>query len=204
VLLSGAEDLRLSPILAIRVALPGEKGALMRKPWSAAGVLVLLLCATACHSREPHFTGSRQGGVHGGSSLTTLHFAPGGESPSIALVHVLFVPQIDEPSDRMRGSATSVAGNLDVQELGYSYYEQDGPSIRAHPVFVKAAKTVEADGRIFQLAQGNLFIARVQREGSVALSQLPEVIQSMDASMDTVLAAMKAKAPDDARLQALR
>jgi hypothetical protein len=162
-----------------------------------------MLGMMACQRGAQGLAGSRHASFHG-STLITEYRNDHRRNTKIALAHVLFVPDRDVPRDGGFGSGTGSGGTVDKHELSFQYYDTDsGVSVRARPVTITRSKSMEAGGRTFELARGNVFVALVHSDGSVVLSQMRQVIEEADASEESILAVMKAALPNDARLQAV-
>ena len=65
-----------------------------------------------------------------------------------------------------------------------------------------SADVFEGGGRRFDLANGNIFVVAVDRDGSVRVSKVPRLDGKQQPS--EILAAVKKALPNDARVQALK
>jgi hypothetical protein len=166
----------------------------------AACLAVALLAVTACPQRRPELAGSRWAGIGRAELVSEYRLMPSSER-SVALLHVLFVPEVEESRDGYSQSGSSSGGG-DHYALAYSYHDH-GLTIVAQPVAIHDNRVVEAGGRRFDLTRGNVFIAHVARNGAVDLTQLSVTRQDEREPAESVLAAIQAAVPNDARVHAL-
>ena len=128
----------------------------------------------------------------------------------IPLYHVLFVPDIDPPRGVAFGLTGSGGGTSKNVQIGYGYDQYaDGQStpalsIQAQPVHILNRTTLEAGGRSFDLAQGNVFVASVSRDGALQVTQLAAVPDSYGTSPESILGYIKTSMPDRPRVQAVK
>jgi hypothetical protein len=166
-----------------------------------AGVLFI---GTAWSSSGGHGTSGNSASFGNGSTLESLYINDGSDEP-VPVCHVLFVPQWD-PARVNHGF--SYVGGGDVREYSFNigYREQDVQQFEAKPVRVIRrflfADVFEGGGHRFDLADGNIFVVAVHRNGSQRVTQVPRLEGSRQS--DEILTAVKKALPNDARVQALR
>ena len=127
-----------------------------------------------------------------------------GEERPIPVCHVLFVPQWDlfvNSATFHRGSG----GDERQYEFSIAYTEQGVPQFGPQTVTVRRRFLLpdifEGGGRRFNLADGNIFVVAVARNGALSVSQVPHVQRTWHPA--EILAAVKKALPNDARVQAL-
>lgn len=168
----------------------------LRKLFSVAALLAL---TGGCYVRfGPGLPAIRGERLHGAADLRVAYDREG--ETIDPLCHILFVPQWDVPRGGY-GTGMDTVGSVKRYELEYSYFTASGSDIDAQPVALLDRKIVEAGGRRFDLAAGNVFVAAVRADGSVRVSQLPSIEE--ERSTADIVAHVKAAMPHDARVQAL-
>lgn len=168
-----------------------------------AAAVLLTLAFVSCHHKRTALMGSRSA-VLGHAKLVTEYRKLTATGKDIALLHVLLLPAFDMPPGGGFGHVLATGGTVEESSIQYGYYGGRGrPRVDAQRVSIHNDETVEAAGRSFALARGNVFIAEVSASGAVTLSQLPLQLQGKDDSAEAVVAAIKAAVPANARVQAL-
>jgi hypothetical protein len=141
----------------------------------------------------------------GNNSFLESHYVFEGSDEPVPVCHVLFVPRWDPP--RVDRSFRHGSGG-DEREFAFrfSYAERGVEQFETKPVTVTRrhlfADVFEGGGRRFDLADGNIFVVAVDRDGSVHPSQVPRLEGKREPA--EILAAVKRAWPNDARVQALR
>ena len=174
-------------------------------PFKRCSLLTLVVTASltmGCHERVPQITGSRSAGF-GASRLMTEYRKDPATNREVALLHVLFVSPVDPPAGRGFTVGSSSSGTVEKYAIDYTYYPPFGASIHSEPVRVLNGTTVKAADRSFSLQQGNVFVAEVNPQGKVHLTQLRLTLQEKAMTADAVLAAIKDLVPNP-RVQALK
>ena len=132
------------------------------------------------------------------------HYVYEGSDEPVPVCHVLFVPQWDPPRADL-GFEYGSAGDERTHTFRFAYTERGVKQFEAQPVTVFRrylfADVFEGGGRRFDLADGNIFVVAVNRDGSVRVSQVPRLEGKRQPS--EILAAVKKALPNDARVQAL-
>ena len=139
----------------------------------------------------------------GNHSSLDSHYVYDGSDELIPVCHVLFVPQWDPRVDASFHHGTG--GDVRDYTFRISYEEQGVKQFDAQPLKVRRryllADVFEGDGHRFKLADGNIFVVAVDRDGSQRVSQVPRLEGKPHPS--EILAAVKKALPNDARVQAL-
>ncbi len=174
-----------------------------RKLFAVALLVGVLFIGTAWSLPGGHGTSGNSASLGNGSTLESLYINDGSDEP-VPVCHVLFVPQWD----RARvNHGFSYGGGGDDREYSFNigYWEQDVKQFEAKPVRVRRslfADVFEGGGRRFDLADGNIFVVAVHRNGSQRVTQVPRLEGTRQP--DEILAAVKKALPNDARVQALQ
>lgn len=164
--------------------------------------LLVLLGVVACHGDQASRTTFQSLGVATLVSAVDIDRSTNREVP---MYHVLFVPDLEPPQRGFHGTSGSGGGTGDEVSISYSYYEEArNLEFDSRPVYIHNRKTLEAGGRSFDLAQGNVFVANVSLDGVVTVTQVPPIGESHDASAYAVLEHIKTSMPANARVQALK
>jgi len=88
--------------------------------------------------------------------------------------------------------------------VDYTYSESsEGRSIQSEPVRILNGTTVRVSDRAFNLEQGNVFVAEVNLQGAVHLTQLRLTLREKAMTASSVLTAIKGRV-DNSRVQALK
>lgn len=168
---------------------------------AAVVILGLAFCLGACRGAELGLAGSRHAGFRGATLMTEYRTKPRTDT-KFALAHVLFVLDRDIAPANGSGNSSWDAGSSEDHEMGVEYSDGDF-SVQSHPVRFRKSQTVEADGKSFELAGGNLFVAMLEPDGSVNLTQLPRTLPDGETSAESIVDVMKTLAPGNVRLQAV-
>jgi hypothetical protein len=168
----------------------------------ASCALLVLLGVVACRedqvSRTTYLT-------LGAAELVSAVDVDPSTNREVPLYHVLFVPELEPPPGGDYGTTGSGGVARDEIDLRYSYYEAARKlAFDSQPVYIRNRKKLEAGGRSFDLAQGNVFVANVSLDGAVTVTQLPSLGAAHDASANAVLQHIKTSLPANARVQALK
>jgi hypothetical protein len=127
-----------------------------------------------------------------------------GHDEPIPVCHVIFVPQWDPPRVD-HGFVIGDGGDERTYQFRYSYQEQGITRFEVQPLTVRRRMlrrdVFEGGGRRFELQDGNVFVAAVHRDGSVQVTQLPRLEGIRQPN--EILAHVKARLPNDRRVQAL-
>ncbi len=132
------------------------------------------------------------------SRLDTEYWARPGSDRREALLHILWVPELDV--SKSHGTAGGFAGGVKLHTLAYTYQDDDR-TITSERVTVRDNEYVEGGGRTYPLSRGNVFLAQVSEKGAVRLTQVPSTLTAADPV--PVLTAIQ-KAVDDPRVDAVR
>ena len=159
--------------------------------------LLVLLGVVACRGEKESRTTMR---TLGAAQLVSAHYIDPSTNREAPLYYVLFVPDLDPA--KSYGTSGAGGGTGDEVKLGYSYYDEER-KLSSQPVYIRDRKRLEAGGRSFELAQGNVFVADVGLNGAVTVTQLPPLGASYDGSAHAVLEHIKTSVPANARIQAL-
>lgn len=153
----------------------------------------MALFALACYSRN----GNRGNHVGPAAWLDTVYLRY-----RIPAVYVLFLADV-EPLSGGRGSwaggGTFGAWNAELRR-NYTVYPAN-VRIQAHPIVIRGV-TLRADGKSFDLTDGNVLVAHMSASGALTVTQLPGR-RGPDESPETILSLIKSALPNDARVQAL-
>ena len=142
---------------------------------------LLLLALAACQREASCLGGSRDVTV-GTNELDTQY-----DTDHSALFHIYFVPQWPRVQGAAHGAFAAHGGTQRRQTIDWTF-QTDSFTVKASRVsFVDCAR-VEADGHTYDIANGNVFIANVNRDGSLQVKQLPHVLSDRDPSPGAVLA----------------
>ena len=140
-----------------------------------------------------------------GNSYLLSHYIYDGSDEPVPVCHVLFVPQWDPPRGT-HGFQCGSGGDERKHAFRFSYVEQGVKQFETQPVTVVRryllADVFEGGGRRFDLADGNIFVVAVSRDGSTRVSQVPRLDGIRQPS--EILAAVKKALPNDVRVQALK
>lgn len=164
---------------------------------------MVLLAVTAACWRGRHGTSGNSASFGNHSNLESLYVYDGSDDP-VPLCHVLFVPQWDPPRVDLSFQYGS-GGDERKHNFRLSYAEQGVKQFEIQPVTVVRNRlspdVFEGGGRRFDLADGNIFVVAVYRDGSVGVSQVPRLEGKRQPY--EILAAVKKALPHDPRVQAL-
>ena len=106
------------------------------------------------------------------------------------------MPEIEAPAAGAYGSVMAGGGSVDHYELHFSYSDRArGISVQASPVTIVNDRVVEAGGRSFDLANGNVFVASVAATGGVKLRQIRKTLDDKETSPDAVMSVIRAAGP---------
>ena len=159
-------------------------------------IVVLALVVLSCNAQKNGLAGSIHRSFGGAELVTEFRTVP----EKVALVHVLFVPDVDVPNGGF-GTATSAGGTVKSSNITFEYAEDSGLTIRGEVAIEDA--TVRGGGQSFQLADGNVFVLNASRDGRTQLSQIRVVLRDPDLSGETILSTITGASPGNARVQAL-
>jgi hypothetical protein len=163
--------------------------------------LLVLLGVAAC--RDGHQSQTTFQSIGAATLVSAADLDPSTKR-EVPLYHVLFVPDLDPPQRGSHGTTGAGGGTGDDVKIRYGYYEDArNLTIESQPVYVHNRKKLEAGGRSFDLAQGNVFLANVSLTGALDVTQLPPMGESHDVSAYAVLEHIKTSMPANARVQAL-
>lgn len=175
----------------------------MSKRTAFAAFLAVTTVALACHHkpRLPRRTGSASTSFASASAKLVTFYARDVSDTELALVHILFVPDV-ERSKGGSGWSSSSGGDGMRSELRLTYHGEK-VKIDAHPI-VTDENTLQAEGKSFDFRRGNVFVIHLRRDGSLAVRQLPMLMHDRNTNNMSILSKIKAATPDDARVQALK
>ena len=142
---------------------------------------LLVLGLTACQREVSCFSGSRSFAV-GMAELETQY-----DGNHSALFHIYFVPQWPQPAGGGQITAGAHGGTPRRQTIEWTFHS-DEMTVKASPVSFVDCTRVEAGGHTYDIANGNVFVASVNRDGSLQLKQLPHLLRDRDPPPDVVLA----------------
>jgi hypothetical protein len=133
-------------------------------------LLILAILLLAC-SRRVQYTMS-ESTAFGAAQLASQFGRMGAETREVAILHVLWVPRFEAVAPY--GVVLGDGGTSARFKLSCSF---SGHRLRVQPesVVVLDGRSVEATGRRYDLRDGNLFVAEVDRRGAVAFRQLHRV-----------------------------
>ena len=117
----------------------------------------------------------------------------------VPLVHILFVPDWDSVPRGDQGSANSDSGTIDRMEIRCTFYD-GSRKVAAQPFEIHNAETVHAAGRSWNLRNGNVFVAIVNPDGTLRITQL----STNESSPAGVLAFIKRSLSAEPRVQELK
>lgn len=165
----------------------------------------VLVCA-GCRREGVGLTGSRYTSF-GPAQLVTQFYEDRSTHRDAALLNLLFIAPFDPQVGDSYGWSGSGSGNVGDLKFSCAFDTFDGHSrkstVRSHDVHVRNGKTVQADGHSFDLTRGNTFIAHINPDGSLRITQVLLQPSATDDSPTSVLEAIKRHAPTDQRVQAL-
>jgi hypothetical protein len=166
--------------------------------------LAAVACLTiGCHDRALQLTGSRFAGF-GASELVTEYRKDPATNREIALLHILFVSPLEPPAGGGFGTSGSGGGTVENYAVDYTYSESsERRPIHSEPVRILNGTTVRVSDRAFSLEHGNVFVAEVNLQGAVHLTQLRLSLREKAMTASSVLAAIKGLVTN-ARVQALK
>jgi hypothetical protein len=171
-------------------------------------IVVLVLASFRCAPSGPQLAGSQSTGFGSATRLDTQFHIDEATKQEVPLVQVLFVPQWDVPEGGGFGTSGGHGGTRKLLELDYSYHELGSGSakrrIDSQRIRVVDGETLEAQGRVFHLSAGNVFVVDVNEDGTVQVTQVPSASQARDASPPAVLALIQKSLPAGHRVQRLR
>jgi hypothetical protein len=168
-----------------------------------ACVALASLLLTASCTRRVGLGGSRATGIDHAQLFTEYKTMPTGERQPIA--HVLFLPPFEAPEAGGVGTVSGNSGTIEHLTLNVKYsMEHPHRLVQSSSVHIRDLKTVQGDGPLLELSRGGLFIAHVERNGDVHLTQVPVPADRQPDDPASILRTMQQHAPRDAALQALR
>ncbi len=163
----------------------------------AVALAMLVASALSCH-RPLEPTGTRIVPYRAARLVSEYRRDPE-SGRRFALLHVLFMPPFEPGRGEAFGGSNVVGGSSDRTLLRYSYTDVRA-AIESMPVTVSDNRMVAAGGRLYDLERGNVFIANVSRDGTIDLAQIHVTREDENESADSVLAAIRAAVPRDARV----
>ena len=118
--------------------------------------------------------------------------------------HVLFVPRWHVAQDAGFGLSGGRSGTRERRSHQYTFHEngRSAPVVHSQPLHVLRTNTVEASGRTFELVTGGIFVAEVNRDGTLAVTPLPAT--PPDATPEQILAYVKKSMPGNVWVQAVK
>lgn len=172
----------------------------MRRGRSAAIALVVLLASASCGWND-NLRGSRSSFL--GPALLDTQFQWDAKTKrDVPRYHVLFVPRWYVAADSDFGTSGGHGGTRDRLSHDYTFYDRSGPPVHSQPLHFLRTNTVETSGRTFELVTGGIYVAEVNRDGTLAVTPLPAT--TPDATPEQILAYVKKSMPGNVWVQAVK
>jgi hypothetical protein len=154
-------------------------------------VVAIAMLALACYSRN-----GNRGNAVGPAWLDTVYLRY-----RIPAVYLLFVADIGSPGARGGWTGGGSFGSWNA-ELRHNYTDSTTRTkVESHPIVLHGT-TLRADGKSFDLTDGNVLVVHMSPSGSLTVTQLPER-RGPDEPPKNIVSLIKSALPHDARVQAL-
>jgi hypothetical protein len=145
-------------------------------------ITALLVLGLAACQRETSCLGGSRDVTVGTNELDTQY-----DTNHTALFHIYFVPQWPQAEGAARVASAAHGGTPHRQTIDWTF-RTDSLTVKASPVSFDDCTRVKAGGHAYDIANGNVFIANVNRDGSLQVKQLRDVLSDRDPSPGAVLA----------------